>query len=327
MRKAPELQAAFKPDLRDEQFLARLNDVLAPAEQADYEDLPEAYPTLHIIGVPRSGTTLLMQLVAAHLDVAYIDNLAAAFWRAPAYGLRLSDKLLGRRRTSTYESQYGRTSRIEEPHEFGRFWLELLGYDEMIDRGAEYEERIDWKRVSLVLRNMTHAVRRTVAFKSFLLAMHLRCVQELLPKTCWVRIRRDPTENALSLLQLRRQYLASEDVWGGIKPREFSWLKDEPVYRQVAGQVFYVEQAMTRQIEAVGQHNVLELRYDEVCANPRQALAAIQDLLARNGATVEMLSDPPRDFEIRHQDTRGDETARKVCEAVREFYQELETAR
>jgi ABC-type oligopeptide transport system ATPase subunit len=42
-----------------------------------------------IVGLPRSGTTLLSQLLAYSLDAGYTTNFAARFWLAPVHGLRL----------------------------------------------------------------------------------------------------------------------------------------------------------------------------------------------------------------------------------------------
>ena len=74
----PELAVSYRKDPTEESFLARLNATLAGFEDEGYRDLPEELPTLHVIGAPRSGTTLLHQVVAGGLDVASVTNLVAA---------------------------------------------------------------------------------------------------------------------------------------------------------------------------------------------------------------------------------------------------------
>ena len=106
MRKDPEVTISFQKDRESEQFLQKLNDILAPSQEAEYEDLPEKYPTLHIIGAPRSGTTLLYQLLTSHLQVGFINNLIASFWKAPVYGIRLSQKLMASYIPSSYVSGF-----------------------------------------------------------------------------------------------------------------------------------------------------------------------------------------------------------------------------
>ena len=182
MRIEPKLTQAYRKEPEDEVFLEKLNNLLAIYQESEYQELPEIYPTLHIVGAPRSGTTLLTQLVTSHLNVGYINNLIAAFWRAPVYGIRLSKKLLPIGWQSSYKSDFGRTKGIGEPHEFGYFWSSMLGYQEMLQQEASFANEIDWKRLRLVLLNMASAFGCPVVFKSFLLGWHMEHVQKILPK-------------------------------------------------------------------------------------------------------------------------------------------------
>lgn len=320
MRKEPELSPSYRKDPEYERFLDKLNAILAPRQEEDYQDLPETYPTLHVIGAPRSGTTLLTQLIASHLNVGYVNNLIAAFWRAPVYGIRLSKKLLPRRLPSSYMSDFGRTYGIHEPHEYGYFWSSLLGYEEMLQQDDSFEQRIDWQRVRLVLTNMTHAFGGPVVFKSVLLGWHVARMQEILRKSYFARIRREPTQNAISLLRTRKEFLGSAEKWFSMKPAEYGWLKNEPYWRQVAGQVYYVEKSVTEQIQESGGHNVLEVTYEELCQDPRGILRQVKELLERNGGKVDYLSQPPQSFKASVKDVGSTEEHRLIDAAVKEFY-------
>src|SRR5688572_19796215 len=110
-----DLTEEFAKDQSDEVFLERLNLALAPRAEADYLELAETYPTLHVVGVPRSGTTLLYQVVSSGLEIGFVNHLVAAFWLAPVYGLRLSRKLGLDRWASSFESAFGRTPDVGEP--------------------------------------------------------------------------------------------------------------------------------------------------------------------------------------------------------------------
>jgi hypothetical protein len=286
----------FHKDERDEAFLRKLNGALAGPHDGEYRDLPESYPTLHVIGVPRSGTTLLVQLLASCLDVGYVNNLIAAFWRAPLYGIRLSRKLLAARCPSSFESDFGRTLGPGEPHEFGYFWRDLLGYGEPAQGQAE---RTDWERVRTVLVNMTHEFRAPVVFKSFLLGWHVREIQQVLPRTCFVWIRRDPVDNALSLLRLRRELLGDVEAWASLKPAEHAWLAERPVEEQVAGQVLFLERSFRRELDRALPRTTLELGYDRLCADPHHVLEDVRALCAEHGVDAARVHHPPRSFVTR----------------------------
>lgn len=289
----------FARNADDEAFLRQLNDTVAVAEESGYrDDLPEVWPTLHVIGVPRSGTTLLSQLIAAHLDVAYVDHVVASFWRAPVTGLRLSRKLLGSERAATtYQSNCGRTDGLHEPHEFGYFWEEHLRNRAMNEPSPEFEASLDWRRFRRVLLNMTHAAGRPIAFKSFPLAWHIARMQQELPRTCFVRIRRNRVDNAMSLLSFRQKQFGTIETWGSARPKQYVWLQQRPVWEQVAGQVHYLERSHDRHVASVKGRNVIDVEYDQLCRDPKGVLEAIAAMLEQNGSPTRLLSDPPATFE------------------------------
>ena len=317
-----ELDAAapYRKDPEEENFLSRFNSILAPHEEDDYRDLPQRYPTLYVVAGARSGTTLLSQVVASCLDVGYVNNLIAAFWRAPVYGIRLSKKLLPRLDVRSFHSEFGRTETIHEPHEFGYFWRSVLGYDAKFQRDEALEDKTDWIRLRSVVVNMAHAFGRPLTFKSPLYVWHIARLQALMPKSCFVWIRRDPVQTALSLLGMRKSLLGSVEAWASLKPLEYAWLKDEPYWTQVAGQVYFVERAIQEQINRIDGRNVLTVSYEDFVQRPKAILTEIRELLGRNGFRPQLVAEPPASFSHRTRTRQDSEDYDRVAEALQRFY-------
>lgn len=83
----PPRQPAHRRNPRLEQLLAQLNAHLEPVARAVGEERnAPVRPCVLIVGCPRSGTTLLMQWLAALGAFAYPSNLIARFWGAPHVG-------------------------------------------------------------------------------------------------------------------------------------------------------------------------------------------------------------------------------------------------
>jgi Sulfotransferase family len=282
-RRDARLHGAFAKDSEEERFLERLNEILAPCAEADLLDLDEAYPTLHIVGAPRSGTTLLHQVVASGLEVGYVNTLVASFWRAPLYGVALSRKLGLDEPRSSFVSRFGRTQGVQEPHEFGYFWNDHLRYPDLSERPPGHEDTIDWAHLRRVLVNMAHASGRPMVFKPMLLVWHLQRMAEVLPRTCYLWIRREPKQTALSLLAMRRALYGDLGEWASLRPGGPDWLAGEPPWRQVAAQVVALERSLDRAYEQLGDESMLTLRYEELCASPRRALERIRGLLGSKG--------------------------------------------
>src|SRR5678815_1019577 len=146
MRREQQLLKEFSKDREFETYLSLLNNSLYEAERKLYKNYTEKYPTIHVIGVPRSGTTLITQLLSSFLDIGYINNLIAAFWKAPLFGIELSKKLLGTQYLSNFSSSFGRTNNIYEPHEFGYFWNYHLSYFDFQQKDVNHEQNIDWEK-------------------------------------------------------------------------------------------------------------------------------------------------------------------------------------
>ena len=281
-RRDPELAEGFRKDPAEESFLEGLNAALGPFEEEGCRDLPERLPTLHVVGAPRSGTTLLYQVIASGLEIGYVNNLVAAFWLAPVTGVRLSRKLgLDAASGSSFDSSFGRTEGLGEPHEWGYFWNHHLRYPDLAERGPGHEELIDWAGLRRVLVNMAEAGGRPMAFKPMLLIWHLEAMLRHMPRTCFVWIRREPRDTALSILRMRRSLLGSYDDWASLRPR------DAPAgatpWEQVAAQVVLLERVLEGAAARLGPDHVLPVRYERLCAEPGAVLREIRDMMGAKG--------------------------------------------
>jgi len=219
--------------------------------------------------------------------------------------------LMPNKKVSSYKSRFGRTHDIYEPHEFGYFWSDLLQYREMLEQPGK---SIDWKRFRLVLTNISYAFNKPVAFKSFLLGWHILDVQKIMPKTFWIHIWRDPVQNAISLLEMRKKFLGSVEKWASLKPKEFSWLRKEPYWVQVAGQVYFLERQYRAQLRQLPKHQFLSLRYEQLCSYPVDFLLQVKKKIRNLGSNITILSHPG-DFDVHYYDLDRHPEAYKVARA------------
>jgi hypothetical protein len=288
MRIEQKLTKEFSKNPGFEIYLSMLNNALYKEEQVLYKNYSEKYPVIHIIGAPRSGTTLITQILSSYLNIGYINNLIAAFWKAPLFGIELSKKLLGTQYISDFSSTFGRTKNIYEPHEFGYFWNYHLAYNDFQQKGAEHEKDIDWEKLKLTLINMTYAFEKPVLFKSFLAGFHATHFYKILPKTCFIYIRRNFINNAVSIYNLRKKMLGDVNLWASIKPRQYNDLKNENVYSQITGQVLFLEHEYLLQLKNIPDDNKIIIGYEEVCKNPEAFLHAVKGMIEKQNMQCEI---------------------------------------
>ncbi len=322
----PELAQAYAKDAEHEEFLERLNGWLVLHADAEHLPLEETIPTLHVIGAPRSGTTMLQQALISRLELGYVDNLAAAFWRAPTYGMRLSQALGVGEESSSFVSTFGRTGDLSEPHEFGYFWNDHLRYPDLAEREAGHGSTIDWVYLRRILVNMTHVAGRPLVFKPMLLVWHLEAMLEAMPLTCYAWIRREPRQVALSLLKMRKALFGSIEQWASLKPRDAEALGGDDPIRQVAAQVVVLERTIETVAARLGGDHVVEIAHADLCADPESAVTRVAELMGGKGTAPVLRGSPLEPFEPMDNDDLEVDYGERVDAALASVAESLGTA-
>lgn len=86
-------------------------------------------PHIFICGPARSGTTLMYQVLAHNLDVAYVRNFTSAFSRSPVLASRLFTRKTADRHKHDYENYYGKTAGMQSPSEANHLWNQWVEPD------------------------------------------------------------------------------------------------------------------------------------------------------------------------------------------------------
>ncbi len=288
IRKDPEVADAYKKNVADEHFLEVLNDRLEALDKVFFTQQGLQYPIIFILGVPRSGTTLISQAITSFFDVGYVSNLAASFWKAPVCGIKLAKKLCSTViSASNYSSDYGRTAGLLEPHEFGYFWSERLKYSELSNCDDAKTGEIDWSSLMLILREMTNAYGGPFLHKNLLCNWHAGKLAAILPEAFFIVVRRDPSDTALSLLRMRELILGSRAQWGSAKPAAYSWLKSKDIWTQVAGQVIYLQREVDAQLEQIKPDRILNIDLESFCENSEEYLEQLSNMVGQNFSMLE----------------------------------------
>lgn len=297
-----ERSEEYRKPPEEENFLERFNAQLIPLERSLYREAEITHPFLFVIGLPRSGTTLLTQVLAHCLETGFVNNLAARFWRNPVTGIRFARAVLDDEPFQAFHSHYGSTEKLKDIHEFGYFWREWLRKEdfENIKNAGEAEERIDWQGLRRVLANMQAEFGRPMVFKNIYGSYHMERLNRILGKTLWIRIRRNPLDTAVSILKARKKYYDDPGHWWSYVPPEYEKIIDRDYWHQIAGQIYYLDRFYRREFERMGDGGpCMEIGYDELCADPGGQLERINAKLKKHHggeAAVPVAEYPPSSF-------------------------------
>lgn len=279
---------AFQRNQGLEGLLQELSAALGGAEDrmAHLPDEP-AHPTILIIGAPRSGTTVLMQWLAASGLVAYPSNLLSRFYAAPYLGARIQqlisdprfnykDELSGLISDQlSFESEVGKTKGALQPNEFWYFWRRFIPNVDPEWITPQQEALIDGPGFRRGIAHIQHAFGKPFATKGIILQYNLEALRQALGRVVFVHSRRNAFFNTQSLLKARKDYHGSIDQWFSVKPREYEQLRHRDPVAQVAGQVVLTQRHIDEQLAAMPPEHGLVIDHEDFCADP----AAFHQLL------------------------------------------------
>lgn len=274
------LSSAFGKDMSQEALLADVNALVAPVQRQLEQRAPAAplRPVVLVLGPPRSGTTLVSQLITTSRLFGTVCNLAARFWEGPAFGLLLARALgVSEDTASHFTSRRGVTEGWDEPSEFGYFWNRYfdLGQDtHALDEGAR--ARFDRAGLCRSIAAMEAVLQRPMAFKNNTwFTFHADLLSEALPGAVLVACRRDPFFVAQSIYLQRLDLYGDASRWWSVRPPRYADMINLSPVDQVAMQALSIAAEMERSLARVREARVIDAAYPRLVAEPRRVLREI----------------------------------------------------
>lgn len=258
------------------------------------ETLP--FPPIFVVGAPRSGSTLLYQLLTDRFDVGYLANGHARQPGAPSLVERRRGLVRGRQgELGDYRSSFGGTAGELGPSECGPFWYRFF------PRRPHYVPADAFpassrRELRAAVGAFVEACDRPVVYKNLYSTARMDAIAAALPEALFVAIHRDLAANARSLLDGRLQVAGSYDTWWSVEPPGIERLLQLPAHEQVVEQVRALD-ALVAEVEAsIGPDRVLHLAYEDLCADPRAQLERIAAFAAAHGFVLGERGKVPASF-------------------------------
>jgi hypothetical protein len=266
-------------------------------------DEPFPYPPIFVVGAPRSGSTLLYQLLTDRFDVGYLANGHARLPGAPSLVERRRGLVRGRRTAlGDYRSSFGGTAGELGPSECGPFWYRFF------PRRPHYVPADAFlaasrRELRAAVGAFIEACNRPVVYKNLLNTARIEAIAAALPEALFVAIHRDLAANARSLLDARLRVTGGYDTWWSVEPPGIEHLLQLPAHEQVVEQVRALDTLVARVEETIGPDRVLHLAYEDLCADPRGQLDRIVAFAAAHGCELGDRGDVPASFPQREGDS------------------------
>ena len=226
-------------------------------------------PVLFVLGLPRSGTTLVSQYLVHRAHVAYFTQGVGERPGAPAL-TSAAQRFLAGPYVSDFRSEHGKVRGAAAPREAGAVWMRFFPRDDYVSAGDVSPARAE------VLRRTVAATQRLFGGLPFVNKnvkhlLRIPALASILPHAHFLVVRRDERDVALSILRARRKQ-ADPGAWWSVRPPDYARLAKRPLVEQVAGQVVGLRARLARDLAALDPARVTWLDYEAFCARPESLL-------------------------------------------------------
>jgi len=257
-------------------FIERLNNYLLPFEKSEYEEYNTPHPIIFVNGLPRSGTTLLMQYLTSSFEFGYINNLIARFWLSPLVGLRLSMSSNLSRNESDFSNFFGRTRHVSEPHEFSYFWKKWLQIEDSKPYDLKLaQNQINWYELSGVIKNMQAEVQAPFVFKGLHPCRHLKYFQKYFQNVIVIHIDRNPIEVARSLKKARIHHFGDPNHWWSVISSNYADIKSLDYSEQIPHQIYSLSTDYELNYDGLEANNLIRINFDDFLKTPKELMNRI----------------------------------------------------
>ena len=268
-----------------ESIFPEMEELLGDVELAQLNKFENTkHPIFLIIGVARSGSTLVYQYLSNSHQFSFPSNLISRFYYAPFIGAKIQQVLVDfdykkeifdSENYNEFKSTLGKTKGPTAPHEFWYFWNRFFKFGEIQVLTSDAISSINWKLLKKELAAFESVYNKPLLFKAMNLNNHLDLLKNNLLNVHFIYVRRDVIDNAISLLEARKFFYDDHKKWYSFKPKEYESIKNLPVEKQVVNQVVLTNKAIEKQLKLMNESSYTIIDYESFCKTPNELIYSI----------------------------------------------------
>jgi len=291
---------------------------LSPIERSLAGDEAMAAPPIFIVGPPRSGTSLVYEAMITRYRFAYMSNLAHRFFLTP-----VAATWLGRRAITGWRgdfvNHYGHIEGWGAPNEGGWIWRRWLADGDWRDESGR--STIDVVAMRRVIAGLSRAIGAPFLNKNVMHSNRMRLIDAIWPGALFIEVRRDPRENARSIIRAERREGGPEpdaDHWWSVRPSIAPRYLGGSDIDRAAAQVLGVRADIARDAATLPAGNLFALDYARFCDRPEFVLGEVADWLSGHGIAVHLRGTVPERFgpESRPLDDQDEAALTRALESI-----------
>ncbi|MGM0663369.1 MAG: sulfotransferase [Thermodesulfobacteriota bacterium] len=268
-------------DLLKQNIKHNIYKSLIPVESYLSKKKELIYSPTFIVGAPRTGSTLLMQLITSAIPTSYFTNMTTSTCQSLGFPLPYITGFIAKifnhvNQRHTFKSYEGNMKGRFSPTEGTDIWSFLFGNRrspvEPNELTSEQKNKI-YQAVALT----ENAFKLPFINKHINLCLRIPALHDIFNTAKFIVIKRDPVDIAQSLYIIRAKKRGNE--YFGPKPRECEGKEHLDLIEQVCEQVFYIEKQVSLDRSCINKSKFLDIHYKDICNDAHRELDNIKSFM------------------------------------------------
>jgi len=209
-----------------------------------------------ILGAPRSGTTILYQVISHYFDILYLDNLMEIFRKIPYFGFWVDQMVFSDAPHGCFQSEYGTTARwgLHAPSQAPSFWWNWLPKDKTIITREDISDKVITDLHDRIY-SIINRYNKPILFKELRTSFRLDFIHSIAPNAKFIVLIREPLYLAQSIIKSKEKFGLD---WG----LEIGLAQEKDIVARAVKQVYTIYQFIFKNISLFPSENYLPIHYD-----------------------------------------------------------------
>jgi hypothetical protein len=262
---------------------AKITAPLISKFERDYPEHPRIdgdFQPIFIIGAPRTGSTILYQILSNELSLLYIDNFIDVYHRNFLWAFKTSYKLFGDKPHNCFNSVHGSTWKcgLHAPSECGDFWYQWLPREKHFVDFDDFNESIV-ENVQYELYSVINSFNKHLLLKNLNAGQRLRLLSKVCPDAKFIYVVRDKIDTASSILITRKKFNLGKGEWWSVKPGNYENLLKMDEHEMIINQIYNIEKQIFEDIKLFPAGNHITISYDEIIDDYKNIVSKIKKFI------------------------------------------------
>ena len=238
----------------------------------------DKFPPIFIIGSPRSGTTVLYQLLCKHLKFGYINNFVSYWPKAPLTATMLYKLFYKNPDQIELNSKYGNSLNISGPSEYGEYWYRWFERSHKLKTNSK-----NIKRLRVEISGLTKIHNRPLIFKNVVHSMRISALNKIFYEPVFIVMKRKKLDIAQSILNARIDLFDDKNHPFSVISSKDQLNPQISYVKTIISQINGVYSNINLENGTLGKSNFIFVKYKDLCNNTEKVLKKIQnELIERN---------------------------------------------